>query len=452
MKKRSERIIHLDDMLRYLTGWWKILIAGIVIVGIIFGGIGFYKADKAYRAMPETPTASKMEISVADSELVKIDTIFQLERLLENQKDYYDNSILMRVNPFEKKAASVQYRFCVSGDMDFESAEQLLEQGKKAYQGVLNDGEFYEYIKDAVLPETEPKYIKELINSEMDSKGIIVINAIAPDEDTALKIRGEIKNYLSRHNEEILKNYKDLRVKTDKEYTVTTTDAGLQGTQMSLYGNIQNLQSQIDSLSQELSDGAGEYLELARRSKEEGTYEPGQTFSKEVITGAEERPDNRIQEAGGYAVKRILLFVFLFVICLSLKYMWAAKLMCAYDLSDMYGMKVFDGMLTEEDDRISAAAEKILMSGEEMIITSSDKELLETNAIGRLKRKLEEKGAFVRLVSETENAAAIKEVKKCNNIILVESIGKSRYSRIRDIVENLRILDKDVKGVVIIKD
>ena len=91
MKKQIERIIHLDDMLLYILEQWKILIAGGIIVGLIFGSLGVVKVNKKYTTIAETGESAGKEINVSGSELMNIDTILYLEKAIKNQKKYNAN-------------------------------------------------------------------------------------------------------------------------------------------------------------------------------------------------------------------------------------------------------------------------------------------------------------------------------------------------------------------------
>ena len=131
MKKQIERIIHLDDMLLYILEQWKILIAGGIIVGLIFGSLGVVKVNKKYTTIAETGESAGKEINVSGSELMNIDTILYLEKAIKNQKKYNANSMLMKIDPYKKKVASVKYQFQVVDDADFELSANEVAQAVK---------------------------------------------------------------------------------------------------------------------------------------------------------------------------------------------------------------------------------------------------------------------------------------------------------------------------------
>lgn len=464
MKIQKERIIHLDDMLLYIARQWKVFVLGVIVVGVIFGGIGYFKVNKKYSLMNENKnnevTTNKMAIDVSDKELANIETILFWEKAVKEQKEYNENSILMNINPYEKKIASIRYSFRVSGAIESEEIRtEYLERGRKAYQNVFDKNDIYEYVKKAILWGNDEKYLKELVWVELDSENILCVNIIGTDEEIAQGIQDSVKRYLLENNNQILKNCKEVSVKVDSEYINTVVDTGLQGTQTAQYNNLRNLQAQINSCDSELSDNARLYLELARPVYEEGNYEPGQTLYKEIKSIPDKKVavslSHKIYESALYAFKRIILVVFLIICVFALKYMWSSRLMYVYDLRDMYSIKVIDVLSEGGIDCLSITAEKVTSNMENMenglLILSSDKRQMDSGIVKNLIQELEEK-INVKLASEIEDIATIRLLKECNSIILVESIGKSRYSRIQDTIENIKILNRSVKGAIIVKN
>lgn len=464
MKMQKERIIHLDDMLLYIARQWKVFVIGVIVVGVILGGIGFFKVNKKYSSTNENKnnkvTTNKVAIDVSDKELANIETILYWERAVKEQKEYNENSILMDIDPYEEKRASICYWFSVSEAIESEKLQtEYLERGKKAYQNVFNKNDIYEYIEKVVSKENDGKYLQELVSVQLDDTSMVQVNIIGIDEEMTLGILNSIKRYLSENNNQILKNCKEVSVKVDSEYINTVVDTGLQGTQTAQYNNLRNLQAQIDSCDSELSDNARLYLELARPVYEEGNYKPGQTLYTEIKSIPDKKVtvslSHKIFESALYAFKRIILLGVLAIGMFVLKYMWSPRLMYVYDLQDMYGIKVIDVLSESENDRLSITAEKIISNmdntEDKLLILSSDKKQMDSDIIKSLIQKLDKK-MTVKLVSEIEDIATIRLLKECNNIILVESIGKSRYSRIQDTVENIKILNKSVKGALIVKN
>lgn len=192
------------------------------------------------------------------------------------------------------------------------------------------------------------------------------------------------------------------------------------------HNNIENLQARIDDV----------YLSLSKNAKEAALTQ-------------------KMYEAGIYALKRVVLFICISVLFFILKYMFSFRLIYVYDLWDMYGIKVIDVLSSWNDESLSIVAEKIMGnidgSGNSLLLLSSEKEQMDWGDAGALIQMLE-RNVVVNTAAGIEDIITIKLIKECDNIILVESIGKSRYSRIEDTIENIRVLNKSVNSAVIVKN
>ena len=307
MKKRSQRVIHLIDMLKYVFNQWKILLTGCILIGIVFGGLGIYKVHNKY--VSNSNEIKRVEINVSGTDLDNVEAVLTLEQAIKSQREYNKNSLLMRIDPNNKKMCSLKYKFHVNDDVNSDLSTSKLEQGKKAYQNVLFDDRLYESINTKLQQNVETKYLRELIYAETDVTGVIVYNITAENEEIALEISGGIQEYLSEHNKEILGNCSGVSATVDSEVISTMVDLGLQGTQTNYHANLQNLTTTLDTRLIAMSDNAKQYLELARSATADGNYELGQPLCKEVSTNGNISTLRKLYEAILYAVKRLVLFI-----------------------------------------------------------------------------------------------------------------------------------------------
>ena len=455
MKKQIERIIHLDDMLLYILEQWKILIAGGIIVGLIFGSLGVVKVNKKYTTIAETGESAGKEINVSGSELMNIDTILYLEKAIKNQKKYNANSMLMKIDPYKKKVASVKYQFQVVDDADFELSANEVAQAVKTYQNILGNKEIFDYIKKLSLIENDDAcYLKELISVETDSLGTVVVNVSASDEKTACDLREGIKEYLLEKNKKVLERYKYLSVKMESESINTVIDISLQNHQTAQYNNLQNLRSMMEARRLDLSDEAKQYLELAKKESKEGNYKSGQPLYTE--TDYQEAGEaKKLYEAGVYAFKWLALFGCLYIIWFGTRYMWSAKLMYVYDLWEMNGIRVVEVLSGIDSDMIYISTEKIAAclvdDSNDVLFISSDMAQMDTGILESLKAALVKRDISVEFVSSMNNVKMINCVKNSKNIIIVESIGQSKYSRIKKCIDDVYCLNKEFACALIIK-
>lgn len=453
MNRKNQRIIHLDDMLYYIFRHWKILLAECVVIGLLFGGIGLYKVQKKYDG--GSADSQKKEVSVNGVDLDNVEAVLTLEQAIRSQRNYNKESLLMRVDPNNKKMYSLKYQFHVSGSVDSQLAEIMIEQGKKAYQNVLFDNRLYDNINKELQSEFDIKYIRELIYAETDATGVIVYNITGTDEKMAKSIGTAVKKYLADHNKEILANNSKVNVSLDTEAAATMVDLNLQGVQTNNHANLQNLTTTLDARLIAMSDHAKQYLELGRKAIEDGTYESGQVLYKDISGNSDVSITRKFYEAGLYVVKRIILFLFLAVICLSVKYMWSRTLMYEGDLEDMYGIRVIDVVHGEKSEEIKNAAERIAVianKNRKILIVGScisdDFVKVFTNTVKELLAKDE---MDVKVIEGATSPKNLKKITDGRDILLIEKIGRSTYNKIYNLLNEMRKYKVNIVGVTVLK-
>lgn len=448
---QTGRIIHLNDMFFYILRQWRLCLILVIVVGGIYGLSGFSKVSQKYS---EDNGQDNIEVEAPAGELSDIDSALYLENAIGNLQKYLQDSILMEINPYEEAAAVLKYQFISTDNLDPDIYINQLEQGKIAYQSVFNSEELYEFVKSSLGVDTDIKYFKELVTMDVSSNGIVLIRMIAPDADMAQKFQNAVKQYLNENEKKILKNYQGLEAELDSEYITSVVDTRLSDTQRAQYNNLQALQTSFDQKNMLLSEKGKEYLALAKKESKNGTYKSGQTLYKKASPKKNAGLKRKLFEAGLYAFKRIVLMIGVFIVFFALKYMWSPYLMYAYDLQDMYGVRIYDVLKAGDKERLPVIAEKIrtcMGSGHVAIvgnnITQNGLELME-----KLSGELKTDRLSASVLREMGTVEAFKKLKDSNHVIVIGILGKSKYIAIKELVKDIRDCGKEVSGAVIIKD
>ncbi len=448
---QTGRIIHLNDMFFYILRQWRLCLILVIVIGGIYGLSGFSKVSQKYS---EDNRQDNIEVEAPTGELSNIDSALYLENAIGNLQKYLQDSILMEINPYEEAAAVLKYQFISSDNLDPDIYINQLEQGKIAYQSVFNSEELYEFVKSSLGVDTDIKYFKELVTMDASSNGIVLIRMIAPDADMAQKFQNAVKQYLNENEKKILKNYQGLEAELDSEYITSVVDTRLSDTQRAQYNNLQALQTSFDQKNMLLSEKGKEYLVLAKKESKNGTYKSGQTLYKKASPKKNAGLKRKLFEAGLYALKRIVLMIGVFIVFFALKYMWSPYLMYAYDLQDMYGVRIYDVLKAGDKERLPVIAEKIrtcMGSGNVAIagnnITQNGLELME-----KLAGELKTDRLSASVLREMGTVEAFKKLKDSNHVIVIGILGKSKYIAIKELVKDIRDCGKEVSGAVIIKD
>lgn len=162
----------------------------------------------------------------------------------------------------------------------------------------------------------------------------------------------------------------------------------------------------------------------------------------------------KVYEAGLYAVKRVILLVFFLFVFFSFQYMYSPRLICRYDLSDMYGIDVFGVLAEKSKEQIILAAEKISVrigEGKCVMLIGSNMDSVAADFLECMKHELQERNMSVELLHEFNNADSLRKLKTCDEIIMVEKIGKAKYSYINKIIDDICVMKKVITGALIVE-
>lgn len=164
--------------------------------------------------------------------------------------------------------------------------------------------------------------------------------------------------------------------------------------------------------------------------------------------------ERKIYETGLYVVKRVVLLVFFMFVFFSFKYMYYPRLICKYDLTDMYGIDVFDVLSEKNKDKINLAAEKIsVRMGEckNVLLIGSDMTSIAADFLERVKYEFQERNLSIELLYNLDSADSLSMLKTCDEIIMLEKIGKAKYSHIDKVIDDIRVMKKAITGAIIIE-
>ena len=129
--------------------------------------------------------------------------------------------------------------------------------------------------------------------------------------------------------------------------------------------------------------------------------------------------------------------------------------MYVYDLWEMNGIRVVEVLSGIDSDMIYISTEKIAAclvdDSNDVLFISSDMAQMDTGILESLKAALVKRDISVEFVSSMNNVKMINCVKNSKNIIIVESIGQSKYSRIKKCIDDVYCLNKEFACALIIK-
>ncbi len=144
----EDMVIDLVDLFFSLLKKWRSLLVLILIGAIVGGGLGYVKGQPAEAAMLETPTAN-------------VEQALLYHKLVEQQLDYNEGSLLMQMDPNSVYIARLTYYISHPDNPGFQSAATA------AYEGLL-DQVLLTRMREASGLKCEARYFSELVTVGRD--------------------------------------------------------------------------------------------------------------------------------------------------------------------------------------------------------------------------------------------------------------------------------------------
>jgi capsular polysaccharide biosynthesis protein len=191
-KNIYEREIDLVQMIKYL---WKRI--GIICIGAVVGfvlilGMQMLTSSKTETVAEGEQTAFEKEMQEYEEDHAQLEMeIANLEKSIEEQIAYNNESILMKINPYDKKSVKGQFYI----DSDYQIMPELTYQNTditvsvaKAYQALASTGELAKYINEHLENPIKERYLNELITVSYPGDAVLEVTVVHTDIESAREI------------------------------------------------------------------------------------------------------------------------------------------------------------------------------------------------------------------------------------------------------------------------
>lgn len=191
-KNIYEREIDLVQMIKYL---WKRL--GFICIGAVVGfvlvlGVQMITSSKTENVEEGEQTAFEREMQEYEEDYAQLELeIANLEKSIEEQIAYNNESILMKINPYDKKSVKGQFYI----DSDYQIMPELTYQNvditvsvAKAYQALASTGELAKYINEHLEKPIKERYLNELITVSYPGDAVLEVTVVHTDIESAREI------------------------------------------------------------------------------------------------------------------------------------------------------------------------------------------------------------------------------------------------------------------------
>ena len=206
--------IDIVHMLRYIAKSWKKMLAAMVILAVLLGGLSYYKNAKGLKAaaqeenktseaadteQEEKEARSAKEIleqsglseKAADEVLYYTNKYYYNQKQYERQLNYLQDSILMQMDPNNVWTITLYYDLAVPVSENEAAGRAADSAIAAAYIAKISNSEVYDRIAEELGVEVDSGYFAELITGScLDSlSDVDDVTVISSKEDMKIEIR-----------------------------------------------------------------------------------------------------------------------------------------------------------------------------------------------------------------------------------------------------------------------
>lgn len=490
MKFQDDEIeINLLDLLYYILRRWRSVLVCAALLCVLLGGFKVVEGigtlgsadlkedQKNYESQLEGYTISKEHLE---------NQIQALTQSIQNKEDYYDRSVLMKLDP--KTAYRGKLTFVVADADEAPAAEvsqdlnlaidRKLNSVLGSYAALIQSGMILRDVQNTLPSELDQKYLAELIYTQMDYQSkLLRITVLGEDEQQVQSISDAIVQGLQTasaqmnasvgaHRLELVSSY----VGNDAETSIPIgiiPEAGAITSDASCQTSIEDLQKSYINTITDMQD-----LLLECNNQLSELKEP---TAPEANTRA-----SVMKEGVKYGVIGFIVGVIFVGFAYALQYLACGKLMNSDELNDRYGILILgdyyapmhaqpnridrwiDRMhgITEKKQSLesvyalSASNMKAQLSAEKnpkLLLLGNAKTKDFEAAANALTEKLATSGIDLIVAGNiNESASAIEKLQEAEQVVLIEQRGASRQQAIEKELLTLRKLGKKIVGAIVL--
>ena len=332
--------INFKEVIWDLLSQWKAVLIVSLVVMVIVTGAKYHKDSNAYKAAMSAKDAAQTEASaderisdilaaLPEDEVETVEFLVNQNEWVETEKEYMNNSILMNTNPSNQRTLLLDYYIAMSDAT--ESKMTALEYG---YVGYLNNEKVINTVGQAISPNTDSKYIAELISVNSDNSGVqsgnynlmtdsgsdgamLGIRVVLPSDADAEAVEKAMTSALSDYTPVLSNKIGDhsvILIGSSEAYLFNKIAVDNRNDIMSA---INNQQTNSKNMRNALSDGQKAALDSITAIKKEAT-DADKTQQEESVTELAKPEFSKKYAVLGF-VLGAMLYAFMYVILLIIR-------------------------------------------------------------------------------------------------------------------------------------
>ena len=368
-----ETVINIKEIIWNLLEQWKAVLITALLVMVLIAGAKYAKDMKGYNTAraekaAEKQSAGSAEEQIADileglpeSERSTVITVVKQNEWIEAQKEYLNNSILLNTDPTSQRALVLDYYIRAAEDSD--AVRDSLIFG---YRSKLRDKEVAEALGKVIAPDSETKYIAELMwSSNSDSSGedsssdaILEVTVVLPDGVDPQEVEKTMTSILKEQSPELSSGICPHSIELMSAGETYIYNNGASSSRTNILYSINSLQNNTKNMQTNLSDGQKAALEVITAIRTAEKNAPDTEAGKDK----EETAETEISKPGfskKYALLGLVLGVMMYAFVYLLIVIRRGCLLCAGDAS-LYTSSRLLGELYEQTE--ATGIKKLLKS------------------------------------------------------------------------------------------
>ena len=444
---------------------------------LTLGSADAKEEQKNYESQLEGYTISKEHLE---------NQVKELTEAIQDKEDYYDHSVLMKLDPKQAYKGTVTFVVTDAGEVPSAEAsrdlslaiDRKMNSVLGSYVALIQNGTILRDVQNGLSSKLDQKYLAELIYTQVDYQSKLLHITIVGDDKQQVQsisdaiIQGlqnasvQMNASVAAHRLELLSSY----VGNDADTSIPIgmiPEAGANTSDASYQTSIEELQKNYTS---SITDMQNQLLDCNNQLSELEEPEPPVGASRTSV----------LKEGTKYGIIGFIAGAFVLAFVYALQYLLCGKLMDSDELNDRYGILLLgdyyaplhahtnridrwiDRMsgITEDKrsvERVYALSAANIMA--QVDVEKNSKLLLMGNAKSEdfdaaatvLSEKLCSSGIDVIAAGNVnESASAIEKLQQADRVVLIEQRGASRQQDIQKELLILRRLEKKIIGAIVL--
>lgn len=469
MEIKRERIISISDIVEYILRKIWLIIVFVILGAVVCSGYKYAKDKKAYSSVADSDTKIDYEELLNEDEIRQVDISYTLYHQLKQQQQYIDDSILMKIDPYDESQGILQYKIDAADGNISDIKNAIIDYVKEG--GISEKLDVQDNIDDiselvSVVGNTD--YLNNT-DVEEDDSHILTIRVIQEDMETCKSLANAVNNAIVSYKEQLQNSFGNIQMDMFNCSYQTKMDSELQDYQYEALKKVTSMQEHLDSQNAKLNDNQKSFLneKIISENVDEVQSDTNSIDDTQVVSAP--------QFSKKYAVLGAVIGFVCAVIILILRYLSRRTLNIAVEFKDTLQISVL-GQINEQEKNnvlvniwrkivnhkktlsvdqekkialknVTSYCEKMNLS--DVLIIGCVNDLEKNEWVVGLKKELENQKIQTEIAGNIlEKPEALEKLSTYSNVVLIEKLHVSKYEDVVSEIEKCTKLNVGVVGAI----